>query len=40
MRRVNRERLQLELEGHELLQSADLRDLKLLIGLAKAVRGR
>ena len=40
MRRVSRERLQLELEGQELLQSADMRDLKLLVGLAKAMQGK
>jgi transcriptional regulator with XRE-family HTH domain len=40
MRRVSRERLQLELEGQKLLQSVDLRDLKLLVGLARAMQGK
>ena len=39
-RRVNRERLQLEGEAQELLRNAELRDLKLLVGLAKAMQGR
>jgi len=38
MRRVNRERHQLEGEALELLRNADLRDLKLLVGLAKSMQ--
>jgi transcriptional regulator with XRE-family HTH domain len=38
-RRVNRERLQLEEEARELLRSIELRDLKLLVGMAKAMKG-
>jgi transcriptional regulator with XRE-family HTH domain len=40
VRRVSGERQQLELEGQELMQSADLRDLRLLVGLSKAMQGR
>ena len=40
MRRVSRERLQLELEAQELVQTADHRDLKLLVGLAKAMQSK
>ena len=38
MRRVNRERHQLEGEALELIRNADLRDLKLLVGLAKSMQ--
>lgn len=40
MRRVSRDRLQLEGEGLELIRNADLRDLRLLITLAKAMQGK
>lgn len=39
-RRVSRDRLQLEAEALELLRGADMRDLRLLISLAKAMQGR
>ena len=40
IRRVSRDRLQLEGEALELIRSADLRDLKLLTTLAKAMQGK
>ena len=40
MRRVSRDRLQLEGEAVELIRNADLRDLRLLITLAKAMQGK
>ena len=37
-RRVTRDRLQLEGEAVELIRSAELRDLQLLVGLARAMQ--
>ena len=40
IRRVHRERLQLEAEAAELITTADNRDLRLLLTLAKAMQGK
>jgi hypothetical protein len=40
MRRVTCHRNQLEGEAVELIQNAEARDLKLLVGLARAMQGR
>ena len=39
-RRVNRERVQLEAEATELITSAENRDLRLILTLAKAMQGK
>ena len=38
--RVDKDRLQLESEAIELIRNADIRDLKLIVGLAKAMLGK
>lgn len=40
VRRVSRDRLQLEAEVLELARAAEMRDLRLLISLAKAMQGK
>ncbi len=40
VRRVSRDRLQLEAEVLELARTSDMRDLRLLISLAKAMQGK